>query len=241
MVPEEEIPRFYRGCVLNRVVRDSADKLSSIPGVIITPIVASLFATVLTVSQPAPHVHDGLVDSPSLLEAVQYSVGGALVGIVCVVAVVALVTWAQYEISGDPVWTALKEWIDIKGLDKIVIYLPLQGKDLDAVDTKWLVAPECVVQFPTGKIWSFKLFTWNPYGATLRLDYTPPGQYASRWYTAAPGTKRRYEIARRSFYFEPPEEEDLASDLWPDRPEDKRYPGNRSPRTRTTLRRPPTH
>jgi hypothetical protein len=204
MVPEEQLPRFYRGCVLTRVVRDSATKISSIPGVVITPIVASVFATVVAVSQPAPRVHNGVVDSPSLLEALQYSVGGALAGIVFVVAVVSLVTWARYRISGDPIWTAVEEWIEIKG-SEITIYLPLQGSDLDAVDPSWLVAPECVVRFPTGAIWSFKLVTTNPTGVVARIDYIPePGQYAYRWYDVIPGTQRRYEVARRSFYFEPP-------------------------------------
>ena len=63
----DSLHRFPRGRVRARVIAAAEGQLSSLPMVLITPVVAAVAGAVVAfVYTPAERVHDGLVETPSL-------------------------------------------------------------------------------------------------------------------------------------------------------------------------------
>jgi hypothetical protein len=98
---------FPKWRVQARVAADTERLLGSLPMVLVTPVIAAVFATVVAVHEPSSHVAHAIVIGPSLSSALRYAVEGALGSIFVIVGIVALAMWFRYRIGGDPVWKAV--------------------------------------------------------------------------------------------------------------------------------------
>jgi hypothetical protein len=100
----EPMHDFPRWGLVNRVIHEVEveDELSSLPMVLLTPILSAILATTLAASLPASQVHDGTVEGPSVPLSVGLAVAGAVSGLVLVGIVLTVWFWHRYLRRGDP-------------------------------------------------------------------------------------------------------------------------------------------
>jgi hypothetical protein len=107
----DSLDRFPRGRVRARVIADTEKELGSLPMVLITPVVAAVAGAVVAfVYTPAERIHDGPVETPSLWTSLGLAAVGAAIGIVLVLAVLALWFWLSYLARPERSWRL--RWTD---------------------------------------------------------------------------------------------------------------------------------
>ncbi len=100
-----ERDRFPHARVLSRVFAETENELGTLPMVLITPVVAAVAGAVVAfVYTPAEHVHNGLVETPSLWASLGLAAVGAVIGIVLVVAALGLWLWFSYITCPERSW-----------------------------------------------------------------------------------------------------------------------------------------
>jgi hypothetical protein len=188
---------FHKGCLRARVVADTEKELGSLPMVLLTPVIAAVFATVIAVSEPAAHVVQDTVEAPGLAEALLYAAEGAAGGIILVILLVSLYEFVRYWFRGDSVWRASAEMNSPP--PNMFFELVIRGPHPSSPAT--LGALECLVETPGGACYSSArhgqlLDRMNPSGKIWQLSATPEaGRFQARWY-AVPDGKTLIEIAR---------------------------------------------
>jgi hypothetical protein len=187
-----------------RVVADTERELGSLPMVLLTPVIAAVFATVVAVHEPSTHVHDGVVVGPSLLEALRYAVEGALGSILFVVVLVALLMWLPYRIAGDPVWKAVGPRGSEQGPPELW-YFKLRRGGPHPADPGVLGALEFAVRMPSGSVRCAaqnRIVRVADDEEVIARSYLAgePGDYHFRWY-AVPDGKTMIEVGRGAFTF----------------------------------------
>jgi hypothetical protein len=166
--------------------------------VLITPIVTAIFAAALAVSEPAPHVHHGVVETPSLPASAWDAVKGATAGVVLIVVLVFLWKSLNYVIRKDPVWSADASWFYRHPAEDFV-FIELRNRSGRPVQISQVWPLECSVRLPSGEVVSSSAdmrVTPAIDAASARLERTPePGKYKIRWYAVPDGVKP-YELTR---------------------------------------------
>jgi len=184
-----ELTNFPHGCVRARVRWWTENLLGSLPMVLVTPLVASVLATVLAVSQPSEAVRHGRVVSPSFLTSLGLALGGGVGGIAAVVTLSILCVWLRYWISGyqDP----KLESVRTSGQTALIT---LQGRRGRKGPAPTVSALEAFVRGPQGVVHHYK---GDETSDGIVLGQPPaPGAYEVRWYGQTT-RHARYEITRQ--------------------------------------------
>jgi hypothetical protein len=190
--------RFPRWRVFWRTWSGTEQRLGTLPMVIVTPAVVSLFATVWAVSNPSEIERRGvvrLVPQP-LVNVVMNALFGGVVGVLAVIGVVFVGVWIWYRLLvGDATWDARYGETTHE-----FMFFDLRCKPPVPVASSTLGAVECMVKTPGGQVMTAvgpgNVWASNPVGIRAQFHIRRElGVYSVRWY-AARGQSRLQEVAR---------------------------------------------
>lgn len=189
-----DLKDFPSCCVWRRVRWWTENRLGSVPMVLVIPLAASVFATVLAVSQPSEAVRHGRVVSPSFFTSLALALAGGVGVVAAVVAFSIIYDWFRYRISRyrDPKFES-ERTVDPTGQ----VSIKLKSKN----DSSLRVSPlEAFVRKPSGTVQPHKNVVWPDSavasnGICLDKPTTVAGEYEVRWYGRT-NNHGRYEITR---------------------------------------------